>query len=340
MALRNERDELVAAWRALVGDAGCVGWRTIEVAPAGNCRLRAGRHFPGNEEAILVGFTAIQKPASIQLPQGQGFLVSWADLGAESEGRTWIALCKEDAGSLDLFATMADDVRSTLRTLRNADALVGLQAFLSRIRAWQEFMRRGADNLLSAEAEVGLFGELEFLDQLITAGLPPWQAVEAWQGPLGGLQDFPIGTGAIEVKTTVSPLGFVAKIGSLAQLDDSLIRPLFVAGIRLALNHSGSTISERAESLRSRLANDEVVLSSFNSRLLHAGLLEAHAEKYTRRFELVDHRLIHVTEAFPRLTSGNVALPIRRASYELDLDLIPATSLGIAEALMKTGVSY
>lgn len=340
MAQLNERDELVAAWRALVGDAASVGWRTIEVASAGSCRLRAGRHFPGNEEAFLVGFSAIERPASIQLPQGQGFLVSWADLGSESEGRTWIALCKEDAGNLDLFSTMADDVRSTLRTLRNANAIVGLQAFLSRIRAWQEFMRRGADNLLSAEAEVGLFGEMEFLDSLIASGIPAWQAIDAWQGPLDGLHDFPLGAGAIEVKSTAAPVGFIAKISALEQLDDSLIRPLYLAGVRLALKDSGSTIAERAEQLRATFADDDLALSNFNSRLLHAGLLDAHADKYTRRFVLVSTRLLPVAEGFPRLTPANVALPIRQARYELDLDLLSITPVELADALLQIGVSY
>ena len=287
-----------------------------------------------------MGFTAIPKPASIPLPQGQGFAVSWADLGDESEGRTWIALCKADAGSLDLFSTMADDIRSTLQATRNADALIGLQAFLSRIRAWQEFMRWGTDKLLSPEAEVGLFGELEFLEMLIKAGIPAWQAVEAWQGPLDGLHDFPLGTGAIEVKSTVAPVGFTAKINSLEQLDCSLVNPLFVVGIRLSLRESGATIIERAEVLRTGLSQDEISLSGFNTRLIHAGLLDAHAGKYTRRFELVNHRLILITDSFPRLTAGSVAPAIRSARYELDLDLVEEAPLDIAQALMQTGVMY
>lgn len=340
MAQLSDRDELVAAWRALVGDGNGTGWRTIAVASAGSCRLRAGRHFPGNEEAFLVGFTSIEMPSSIQLPQGQGFAVSWADLGAESEGRTWIALCKEGAGDLDLFSTMADDVRTTLRALRNADARAGLQAFLSRIRAWQDFMRKGADSLLSPEAEVGLFGELQLLDALVSAGLPAWQAIDCWQGPLDGLHDFPLGTGAIEVKSTASPAGFMAKIGSLEQLDDSLIRPLYLAAVRLAQTDSGRTLPEYADHLRTRMADDDLALSHFNSRLLHAGLRDAHAEKYTRRFTLINYRLIRVTDGFPRLTAGNVALPIRQAKYELDLDLVPAQSVELEEVLLETGVEY
>ena len=59
--------------------------------------------------------------------------------------------------------------------------------------------------------------------------------LDAWQGPLNGLQDFFIGTGAIEVKATIAPQGFPAKISSLDQLDETQRQPLFLAGVRLAL---------------------------------------------------------------------------------------------------------
>ncbi|MEW6513565.1 MAG: PD-(D/E)XK motif protein [Pseudomonadota bacterium] len=56
-----------------------------------------------------------------------------------------------------------------------------LRAMLSRVRAWQEFMRKGAQ-ALSPEAEIGLVGELSFLRLIIEAGVPAVIAVESWVG--------------------------------------------------------------------------------------------------------------------------------------------------------------
>jgi hypothetical protein len=44
--------------------------RAQPLALTGPRRLRAGRHFPGNEEALLVGFTSVHVPPAAQLPQG------------------------------------------------------------------------------------------------------------------------------------------------------------------------------------------------------------------------------------------------------------------------------
>ncbi|MFZ5593734.1 MAG: PD-(D/E)XK motif protein [Pseudomonadota bacterium] len=338
MALQSKGEELLAAWRALTGDPGVEGWLTIPVAHGGPCYLLAGRRFPGNEEALLVGFASVWVPPVDQLPQGRGFLVSKAALGGDAADRVWIALCRQAAGSLDLFAMMADDVVSTLENLRGADDERLFHIFLARIRAWQDFMRRGGDCVLGPEAEVGLFGELELLRDLVSAGLPATVAVEAWQGPLDGVQDFALGTGAIEVKSTVSPSSFPATVGSLDQLDDSLIRPLFLAGVRLALTASGRTLPEQVNELRDLMRQELAALGAFDSRLLHAGFLDAPAEHYTRRFSRAGGKILHVSDGFPRLTRANVAIEIRRAHYEIDLDLVSTRDVGIEHALRQLGV--
>ncbi len=338
MALRNKREELLAAWRALSGHPGTEGWRTITVAHGGPCPLLAGRRFPGNQEALLVGLQTIRVPPAEQLPRGKGFSVMRAHFGGKESERTWIALCRQVEGSLDLFVQMAEDVVATLDALRGAEEERLVRAFLSRIRAWQEFMRRGDDGLLGPEAEVGLYGEIKTLLALVDAGLTAASAVEAWQGPLDGVQDFALGTGAIEVKSTVSPSGFPARVGSLDQLDDSLIRPIFVAGVRLAQSSAGLTLPELVASARDVLRADAPALAAFDSRLIHAGFLDASATNYTRRFSLVTMRILSVFEEFPRLTRANVPLEITAARYDVDLDLVHSPHTAIRDTLKQLGV--
>ena len=338
MALQSRREELLAAWRALTGNQEGEGWSTIPVAHGGPCRFLAGRRFPGNDEALLVGFNSVRVPAGDHLPEGRGFLVSRASLAGEGADRVWIALCRQSAGSLDLFAMMTDDVLTTIQGLRGADDERLFNMFLARIRAWQDFMRRGGDGVLSPEAEVGLFGELEFLQDLISAGVPAAIAVDAWQGPLDGIRDFILGPGAIEVKSTVSPSSFPGAVGSLEQLDDSLTRPIFVAGIRLVLTTSGRTLPDQLVGLRRLMANEPAALELFGARLLHAGFVDGVADRYTRRFVRVSTRMLHVTDGFPRLTRANVAIEIRRARYEIDLDLISSRDLEIGHVLRQLGM--
>ncbi|MBD9363766.1 PD-(D/E)XK motif protein [Methylomonas fluvii] len=338
MALQNKTEELLAAWRALTGNPDSEGWLTIPVTHDAPCQLIAGRHFPGNEEALLAGFSTINVSPAEKLPQGHGFLVTKTTLGAEVSGLIWIALCRQSTGSLDLFTRMTNDVVMTLEGIRGASDQKAYQTFIGRIRAWQDFMSRNDNGILCREAELGLFGELELLKSLIATGMPAPLAVDAWCGPMGGVQDFAIGTGAIEVKSTVSSNSFPANIGSLDQLDDSLIQPLFLAGFRFVLSQSGITLPEQIGIVRNQLSEFPFAKNDFDSRLLHAGYIDDHADYYSRRFLQTERKIFHISEIFPRLTRANVANEIRGARYDLDLDMITTTNSGLENALTLLGV--
>jgi hypothetical protein len=326
-------DEFALAWDALSG-AGAGGWRSIAVAAAGPCVLMAARRFPGNEEALLAGFSAAWVPTAEKLPEGRGFEVSRAD--PHGDGKTWLALTRKESGSVELFAEMVCDVAGAMDAASTEGEERLLRTLLSRVRAWQEFMRKGAQ-ALSLEAELGLVGELLFLGAVLDAGVPAQVSLDSWIGPLDGVQDFELGTGAVEVKATLSLQGFLAKIGSLEQLDDSVRKPLFVAGVRLSQRESGRNLPEIAESIRATLTNDSAAVSLFADRLLAAGYTEAHADRYPRRFTTEGIRVVEVGEAFPRLTPGCVPSGVRKAIYEIDFDRAPGVDQGVVGALRRLG---
>jgi hypothetical protein len=335
MVLQNERNELLAAWRALSGtvQAG-EGWRTIPLS--GHKSIRAGRHFPGNEEALLVGFTSITIPPTHHLPQGRGFLVAKVDIHDQCD-RHWLVLERRPDGSLDLLTTMVLDVIDTIRSAKAISEERSFHLFLTRIRAWQDFMRRGTDATLGPQAEIGLYGELIALVCTVSAGLHPAVPIEGWEGPLNGVQDFILGTGAIEVKTTIASAGFPATIESLDQLDDSTRKPLFLAAVRLRVDDSGTSLPQIVEQARA-LVGDDPARNTLDTKLLHAGYFDVAAHHYQRRFDTVEFRVIPVTVEFPRLTKTTVPSGIMGARYELDLDKTTAGTFGIREALVQLGV--
>jgi len=98
MAQPNEAESLRAAWRALSDHVEGTGWRTIQVGRYGSVRVLAGRHFPGNEEALLAGFPGANLSGKSSLPSGRGFSVSMADLGAEEGNGKWISLSRQGGG--------------------------------------------------------------------------------------------------------------------------------------------------------------------------------------------------------------------------------------------------
>lgn len=328
--------EFLMAWSSLTTEEAEPGWQAIALPSAGPLQLRAGRRSPENREAVLVCFPAARLAAADKLPEGQGFAVERADL--EGDVRLWLALTRKPAGSAELFASMACDVIGALdeAVAASSDEAKLLRILIGRVGAWQEFMRKGTQ-ALSPEAEIGLIGELTLLRAIIDAGVPAARAIESWIGPLDGVQDFELGTGALEVKATLSAAGFPAKIGSLEQLDDATRQPLFVAAARLRQTEGGLNLPAIVEATRAAIKGDAEAERLLGERLLAAGYIDSHSDRYPRKFEQAGTRVFEVAGNFPRMTSGTVPTGIMKAMYEIDLDHAPGENVGAAGALKKLG---
>ncbi|MYN45899.1 PD-(D/E)XK motif protein [Pseudoduganella sp. FT93W] len=327
-------DQILAAWRALSAGDNADGWRSIAISGGREGKLLAARLFPQNCEALLAGFDGVSLPALSLLPSGSGFRVERISTG---NAGTWLALVRQPQGSVDMFARMAADLVSILSENLQVGEQLRMQLYLGRIRAWQHFMSSGG-RTLGPEAELGLAGELHCLDMLIDAGIPVGKVVEAWLGPFDGLQDFALGHGAIEVKSTLAQSGFRAKILSLEQLDDSVRSPLFVCGCRFACGPTGQTLPERIVRLRERLSADSAAFALFDSALLRAEYTDSDAQHYTRALVPVEVRFLEVNEAFPRLLPGTVPDGVRAVRYEVELDSVRGRDISLAEVIEMIGL--
>ena len=330
---------LRAAWRALAGARRGEGWQTIPVTVGAPCSLSAARRMPGGEEAVLVGFRGARSLPNSRLPQGHGFEVLKLDDDPTGADQLVVALARRPSGSPELFAMMAEDLVGLVDTWAAVQEDTVLRRFLARIRAWQDFMNRHRESVLSAENEQGLFGELVLLERMIEAGLPARDVLDAWQGPVDGLQDFILGSGGIEVKTTLSVRGFPATVSSLEQLDDNIRQPLFVAATRLALHSSGMTLPEMVDVVRGSLDCNREVTETFDIRLMQAGLLGSTLSRYTRRYLHASSTILCVQGDFPRLTRANVHPAVRKTRYEIDLDLANAEEVDLERAFELMGVT-
>ncbi|MFG1379435.1 PD-(D/E)XK motif protein [Xanthobacter sp. V2C-8] len=336
MAHQSDVAEIGAAWAALRDQTGQGnGWRTISVADHDTWQLIAGVRHPGGEEAILVGFAATSPVADSDLPRGGGFLVERVRKLEGARTAAAIALTREPAASLELFTAMVENVSDLLQRHGSSTPTRLLQLFISRIRAWQSFMSRPKSARMSDESELGLFGELVLLEELLNAGVTEAEAVACWQGPFDGLHDFSFEGGAIEVKTTPSSSGFSVRISSLEQLDEAIIPLLFLAGVRAVIRTGGETLPERATRLRERLP--QWVQSGFDMRLLHAGYDPALANEHVRRLGCAELRLLEIGGDVPRLSRSALSPAIRAAEYVLDLDLIDVARPDLASALSQLG---
>lgn len=104
-----------------------------------------------------------------------------------------------------------------------------------------------------------------------------------------GLHDFLIGSSAIATH------GFPAIVGSLEQLDASLVSPLFLARIRLALHTSGKILPEIVTDRSSLFDGLPEAKGTFDILVLKAGFLWAFSDRYKRRFSHANTRIMLVS---------------------------------------------
>jgi hypothetical protein len=187
---------------------------------------------------------------------------------------------------------------------------------------------------LTPEAEVGLIGEIIILKNIIEACGSASTAMNSWKGPHLGIHDFLLGTGGIEVKTTASYGAFPARISSKEQLDDSLVQPLFLAGVRLKQDAQGMTLPEFVDEAKRMMLEDTSLVERFENLLIEVGFAETYKKTYTRRFDVVEIFSFRINDSFPRLTTKNLRAEIKSATYEIDLTSISGPRLGI-ETVIK-----
>lgn len=176
---------------------------------------------------------------------------------------------------------------------------------------------------LSSDREVGLFGEFLVLDSLIST-LGGSQAVSAWRGPDGDEHDFDLGSGDLEVKSTLSEKR-VHWIGSLTQLEPTPGRTLWMLSIQLTTGLTEApTITSLVADLRSRLTGTD--LAAFDKKLHDAGWRDSYGAIMRRRFIVRSTPiLLPVDNAFPALTQDRVAAAgvslsrLREIAYSIDV---------------------
>lgn len=98
---------------------------------------------------------------------------------------------------------------------------------LGRLRRWQQFLTAARD-LLSIEAQRGLWGELHVLRTHLLPALGAAATVVGWKASAAAHQDFQFSGGAVEVKTTAAKQPQSVRITSERQLDDTGVGALYL----------------------------------------------------------------------------------------------------------------
>jgi hypothetical protein len=244
------------------------------------------------------------------------------NIDGSSSGRVFVEVaCLEPAG----YAAL-DIVTKELVDALDAGASIGrIRLVQSVLAKWRRFWSGVAQNLLSKEAQLGLFGELWFLSCWLIPSVGVERAIPMWRGPTGARNDFEAQGFAVEVKTSGRVDGS-HHVNGLEQLLEPaggalLLFSLLVREEASAIDSLPSLVTD----LRARLAADQSQLVQFEATLLDAGYEDSHAPEYEKaKLRIRGQALYKVAPGFPRLIpasiSGGLPAGVGSVCYGLRLE--------------------
>lgn len=203
------------------------------------------------------------------------------------------------------------------------------------VRNWQSAWKPLPPEM-SATVQVGLFGELFVLNNLMIPCLGP-TAIDQWSGPESERHDF-VGDGLhLEVKTTRKSRP-EHEISRLDQLTVPAERGLLFVSIQVEQSSGGSrTLAGQVDDAIELLRKHPAALDGFMAKLARVGWSEEMRDSgELLRFHLKDCQIYEVNAGFPRLPddftppSGVVAV-----KYTVDLANVPALDVDEAMGIIR-----
>lgn len=239
--------------------------------------------------------------------------------------------------SFEVFFVVLDD----LIQVASKEESTPILAVINRLLMWEDFFKNTTNGILTHELQIGLFGELLFIEEQLEKG--NHSIISQWKGPLKEVKDFIIENTAIEVKTSVLTATNRIRISDENQLDSSGFSELFL-NVRLLIQDQmdGRSIPELIMSINNLLDGDPLLISEFEEKLMHIGYIESMCEKYERKYEPSDSIWYKVEDKnnllFPRIVPSDLNNGVKFVQYQIELStMAPFTidSLSVDKSLKK-----
>jgi hypothetical protein len=291
-------------------------WRTLQ--DAGNTDMRIPVLFQERHVRVMVdGDSSVSVMIPLEfhpgpLPKaGESIQVTSEEYIFQNgdQGRYLEITCNDSSlyGPFDSFVT------DLFRRLDQQEAVTDV--IRDCLADFRELLQVQGDGRMTREKEIGLAGELLFMEALIDHVDDPLHARENGTEE----QDFQMANSDVEVKTTSIRGKKEVGIHGLGQLLPKESRPLYLCHVRTDLNDSGRSVGEIVETLTHQ-GIDSQRLKEFLDR-------EGWTADGERpiRFQNLGLDFYRVTEGFPRISptefvSGEAPAGIDDVNYQLRLD--------------------
>lgn len=235
--------------------------------------------------------------------------------GKETEKVYWTNFDLLESTAKQVFYSFCSDLVDSVDGLNDEKkALVYLK---NRFHIWKAMFKKG-NATVSAELIKGLFGELYFLDTVVSERYGIAEAISSWSGADGTAKDFSKDTDWFEIKA-VSTSAVSVKISSVPQLSSEIPGHLVIIRVEAmspVYSNGKSSIGELFYSILKKIELEETK-ELFLSKLLTYGI-NLSDECCSEKFNVVSVQSYYVNNNFPRLLEEDIKhKEICKVSYEL-----------------------
>ena len=311
---------LAETWGYLEGDvsaAGGAGRVQRRILPRGRRNVFLALEVPTGNRMMILRVSS-GSLVGVHVPPDSGGLVLRLSHRGDPVAETDVELVLTDVQHRDIFDLLVRDLVEVAE--QPEDEVVGVAQLVARLSDWQQLLRRLSPRGMSAEAQLGLWGELLVMREVLAPAMGIDEAVSAWRGPMGADQDFQMGAVCMEVKTSAAHGLDRIPIASERQLEVPEDVALVLVGLSVdARIGYGETLEDMVRALRSAAAAAGC-LSVLDDRLESSGYSADDAHPHGEMGYSVRSLVpCLVGTGFPRLVSADLPVGVADVRYRISL---------------------
>ena len=244
----------------------------------------------------------------------KGISFTMAKTGQEQDGFISCVLSSASYDQNDVFTVFVEDVIEALLSCRDQNSYS--DALIKRTDKWKNFFLKKNSDLLSEIEAQGLFGEVCFMNEMISDGIPNIEKM--WAGPLKKAQDFQSKNLAVEIKTTGASTIDLVRIANPAQLDDRDIAHLYLCVYRIEEDDvNGTTLPGLITEVENGISVNEK--NEMESKLFTYVYNSVDQDHYTKKYIFREKKVFSVNDDFPKLSRKMIPAEITDVKYTLHL---------------------
>ncbi|WP_373515361.1 PD-(D/E)XK motif protein [Persicitalea sp.] len=308
-------------WPQLENQTGV--FRRIRYDATSPCDLNLGLRMPQNERMLVLRLPLALAKGIQSRPPALGLRVEKVG-DPDDDTRFFLNLVLSEPRFAEVFDVLLEDLIARLIDIPGDRQVV--REFLNHLDRWEALFSRYSSTGLTTEQQKGLYGELHLLRTLLTALTDKTSVLDSWVGQDAAVQDFRAGSWAIEVKTSSHATHERFTVNGERQLDESPLENLFLYYLNLDVRvRGGESLNAIVSTIRSMLAAEAALLSTFNRKLIDAGYFDAQADVYEENGYVIREKYIfRVTDSFPRITPADLRPGVGEVRYSASLsDCLP-----------------